>query len=60
MHAQHQKGIPPAIPKGPIDDHEIYTMRKGEKIKKAFFFFTIIPFFAYCHFKETHTELLPF
>ena len=39
MHAQHQKGIPPAIPKGPTDDHETYTMRKREKIKKVFFFF---------------------
>ena len=24
MHLQPQKGIPPAIPKDPIDDHETY------------------------------------
>ena len=24
---EHQKGIPPAIPKNPIDDHKTYTVR---------------------------------
>ena len=31
MHLQHQKGILPNIPKDPIDDHEINTVRKREK-----------------------------
>ena len=62
MHAQHQKGIPPAIPKGPIDNHEIYTMRKREKIKKVFFFSLLFPSLPtatskkltpnFCHFRS--------
>ena len=29
MHVQHQKGIPPTIPKCPSDDHKTYTVRKN-------------------------------
>ena len=39
VHAQHQKGIPPTIPKDPIDDHEINKhseiKRKTENKKNA-------------------------
>ena len=35
MHTQHQKGIPPTIPKDPIDDYEInIRLREKLKIKK--------------------------
>ena len=35
VHAQHKKGIPPIIPKDPIDDHDInIRLRKKPKIKK--------------------------
>ena len=28
MHVHHQKGIPPTIPKDPIDDRKAYAGRK--------------------------------
>lgn len=34
MHVQYQKGIPPTVPKDPIDDHETYTVWKEKKEKK--------------------------
>ena len=30
MLVQYQKGIPSAIPKDPIDDHNTYTVRKKD------------------------------
>ena len=59
MHLQRQNGIPPTISIDPIDDHETYTVRKRQKKNNQKKIHTIIPFFAYCHWKETHTYLLP-
>ena len=57
MHLQRQNGISPTISIDLADDHETYTVRKRQKkiTKKN----TIISFFAYCHWKETHTYFLP-
>ena len=39
MHLQPQKGIPPAIPKDPIDDHETYlcprTLQKNPHLSST-------------------------
>ena len=48
MQIQHQKGMPPTIPKDPINDYMTYSVTKN-----------IIPFFAYRHCKETGIYLLP-
>ena len=65
MHVQHQKGIPLTIPKDPVDDHKIYTVRKKNTLlfpslptataKKPTLTFCHCrpPWFAFCHCKPT-------
>ena len=48
MQIQHQKEMPQAIPKDPINNYMTYSVTKN-----------IIPFFAYSHCKETRIYLLP-
>ena len=55
MHLQPQKGIPPAIPKDPIDDHETYLCpRTLQKKSTPIFYDCRPPPFTFCNCESIH------